>query len=134
MTLDEVRALTLGAKVRFRRTLRRKYRPAAPRSRRIWEPTPLEPWALTKAKTLEGIVVGRRTLHNGDVDDGYYDTPSVFYPTESVLAVLVAWRIDRKPVLVLPEDLERVGVTVSREDLEQAPADPIAVAQEVLFR
>lgn len=48
----------------------------------------------------EGIIVGKRTLTNGDVD---YDRN--YFPTERFAAYLVAFDLRRKPVYVLPEHI-----------------------------
>ena len=63
-------------------------------------------------KTLDGMVIGKRTLANGHSrwesdyeswsDSGYYQ----FDRAESFTAWLVAFDMRRKPVLVLPEHIE----------------------------
>lgn len=60
---------------------------------------------LARAGSLEGIIVGARTLSDGECDDGYYDNPTVYYPTRTFPAYVVAWKLRRAHVLVLPEHL-----------------------------
>lgn len=56
-----------------------------------------------------GVIVGWRTLANGDVEYGNgYDSGTEFYPTEHFKAYLVAYDMRKKPVYVLPKDLEEI--------------------------
>ena len=96
------RPVALGQRVMFTETLRRGYKPASPRSKRVWESTRY--WLAGNSKgPVEGILMGVRTLSDGEVEDGYYDTPSVYYPKRTFTAYLIAHDLRRKPVLVLPE-------------------------------
>lgn len=98
--------LPLGQPVRFFETLTRRYQPAAPRSKRVWESDRYHSTATAATGRAEGIIVGIRTLSDGECDDGYYDNPTIYYPTRTFTAYLVAYHLRRKPVLVLPERLE----------------------------
>ncbi len=56
-----------------------------------------------------GVIVGWRTLSNGKVTYGNdWDGSDEFRPTEHFKAYLVAYDMRRKPVYVLPEDLEEI--------------------------
>lgn len=58
---------------------------------------------------MTGIIVGWRTLANGKVTYGNdWDGSDEFRPTEHFKAYLVAYDMRRKPVYVLPEDLEEI--------------------------
>ena len=59
-------------------------------------------WKMIKIE-IEGIVIGKRTLCNGEV---YYDPNPVFLPKEHFTAYLVSVNINENPVYVLPEDIE----------------------------
>lgn len=52
-----------------------------------------------------GIIVGKRTLSNGNVSVLGYDEPILYRPTEHFQAYMVAFDLRRKPVFVLPEHL-----------------------------
>lgn len=95
--------ITLGTKVRFHTYLRR----GTLESRRenfsgyyrdkVWFPT--------DGPIREGIVVGRRTLSNGqrewEDEVGYSYTPTASFP-----AYIVAYDLHRAHINVRPEDLE----------------------------
>lgn len=95
--------MNLGDRVTFSRVLRRHSEyPGAAASRRhmkVWRPT------LT-FKHQEGIVVGERTLSNGEVYWHGPDDGAEYRLKETLKAYLVAYDLRRKPVLVRPEDLE----------------------------
>lgn len=55
-----------------------------------------------------GVIVGERWLSNGKVKYGGWDDTTQFYPTEHFKAYLVSYDMRRKPVYVLPEDLEEI--------------------------
>jgi hypothetical protein len=52
-----------------------------------------------------GIIVGVRTLSNG-VIEWNYEEPIQFYPDLYFTAYLVAFDLRRKPVYLLPDDVE----------------------------
>jgi hypothetical protein len=103
----------LGAPVTFTHTLDRKreyVRPLGPArqweappgfDRKWWEAEPVDPWG------RPGIVIGRRTLADGETH-GFEST--FFRPTRHFRAYIVAWHLDRAPVLCLPEHLTHKGV------------------------
>lgn len=99
-------AVTLGQPVTFTRTLSRRFLPSAPRSRRAWvaEDWPGQPEPEPRA----GIVVGIRTLSDGEVETWGWDEPATYLPTRTFRAYLVAHHLRRKPVLVLPEHIKVV--------------------------
>lgn len=94
---------TLGARINFTHFLRRAHKPSSPRGRREWSPCPNSLPGLPVAVIRPGIVIGVRTLANGEVDYGWEDNPTVFYAKEHFTAYLVAYDVHRKPVYVLPE-------------------------------
>lgn len=53
----------------------------------------------------EGLVIGKRTLVNGDRDYLGFEEGYGFIPREYVTAYVVAYDMRRKPVYVLPEHL-----------------------------
>lgn len=70
-----------------------------------------------------GIVVGRRTLANGRAEHEW-EAGTQWYPgtAERFRGYLVAWHLDKRPVLVLPEHLEYVDtVTVPRPTVPHGP-------------
>lgn len=88
-----------GQQVVFSRPLvRRAHRKQQGRPARTWVPNMYDDTRRT------GIVVGIRTLADGEVEYNY-DEPTVFYPTRHFRAYLIATDLRRKPVLVLPEDM-----------------------------
>jgi hypothetical protein len=96
--MADLDALALGTPVRFKRPLRRACPPATPR-RKVWEPDPY------MTGTYGGIVVGLRTLSDGETFGGW-DEPLTYRPARHYRAVLVVEGLHRKPVLVLPDDVE----------------------------
>lgn len=109
-TSDEVgqaRRYELGQPVRFTRNLYRK---------RVYPQTGYGKWRSEwqpyaylgerEPAPRDGIVIGVRTLRNGDCVILGYDEPIVFRGTESVTAYLIAFDIRRAPVLCLPEHVE----------------------------
>ena len=96
---------TLGQKVRVTRTLHRWWSEGL----KFWQSQPIHPG--------EGIVVGKRTLSNGKLEDvGDYDTllgiklgsRTEYRATEHFTAYIVAYDLRRKHVLVRPEHMEAV--------------------------
>lgn len=92
----------LGDRVRITHILRRRsYRiPDRGADRKRWEPQ-------HRPSANEGIVIGARTLFDGEAVWGY-DEPTRFEQTATVKAYLVATHLYRRPVLVLPEHMERI--------------------------
>lgn len=97
---------TLGQRVHYSEHIRRRHsRPGeflGPN--RIWsgEAYPGKRW-----DGGTGIIVGKRTLSNGDSHWHYDDAPT-YTIKETFTAYLVAYDINRKPVHVLPEHLSAV--------------------------
>jgi hypothetical protein len=89
--------LALGTPVRFKRPLHR-VRTLANREQKVWEADPY------RAGEYAGIVVGVRTLSDGEV----IAWGAGYRPERHYRAVLIAEDLHRKPVLVLPEDVEVV--------------------------
>lgn len=52
----------------------------------------------------EGVIVGKRTLSNGNTHYGY-DEGTTYLQTEHFTAYLIAYDLHRKPVHVLPEHI-----------------------------
>lgn len=97
---------TLGQRVRYAEHITR-------RSRRSHEVGPGRVWSgeLYPGKRTdggEGIIIGKRTLSNGDVQWMGEDGGNIFVRMESFTAYLVAFNLHRKPVHVLPEHLTAV--------------------------
>jgi hypothetical protein len=87
--------------------LLRRYEPGKPwnceKPQKRWKTT----GTLVRPESREGIVVGIRHLSNGTVryfPDGETD----YRPTEHFPALLVAFDLRRKPVFVLPADVETI--------------------------
>lgn len=97
---------TLGQRVKYAEHIkRRNSRPGeflGPN--RIWSN---EPWPGHVLPGGEGIIVGKRTLSNGDAHWGY-DESSTYTSKESFSAYLIAFDLHRKPVHVLPEHITAV--------------------------
>lgn len=112
MTPDDTRALTegeyemielsdlkLGQRVVFSAKLKRKWYKMGIQDIKSWTPVPCD--------CTDGIVIGIRTLSDGDVEYGSYEDGTTQYrPTKHFRAALVVYSLHRKPVLVLPQDLE----------------------------
>ncbi len=90
----------LGDKVRVRRIIEaeKRWDHVARHTKRKWVP---------KEQQLSGIVIGHRYVQEGIVDRGPdYDA---FIPEKYIESYLVAYDLHRKPVHVLPEDMEVLG-------------------------
>lgn len=68
---------------------------------KVWKPRSYQP-----NRVVDGFIIGIRTLSNGDVTWGSYDEPTIYYPGEHFTAYLVAFDLRRKPVYLLPDDVE----------------------------
>lgn len=105
-------ALRLGQRVRFSRDLVKSREWRSRPSKRNPERMTDEHWRVWKPSLIvqerEGIVVGTRTLMNVEqVFIGYEEGwDNDLATAERFQAVLVAYDIRRKPVFVLPEELE----------------------------
>ena len=62
---------------------------------------------VSKEQELSGIVIGHRYVQEGIVDRG--PDYSAFIPKKYIECYLVAYDLHRKPVHVLPEDMEVLG-------------------------
>ena len=58
---------------------------------------------------ITGIVIGRRFVKNGKTEGGY-EEPLWFIAEKNIECYLVAYDLHKKPVHVLPEDLELEAV------------------------
>lgn len=70
---------------------------------KVWKPNPYLP---RSSEPRAGVIVGVRTLANGYATWAYRDEPIVFYPEEHFTAYLVAFDLRRKPVLLLPKNVQ----------------------------
>lgn len=115
MAVTHVRPLTsyqLGERVRFASYLERRYvdNPDRPTKwEKKWMPKLTYKGELDGAG--EGIIIGKRTLVNGENRYNGHDEPITFIPKERVTAWLVAYDLRRKPVHVLPEHITPVDET-----------------------
>jgi len=105
--------LQLGTRVRYKRTITRKNKYSADNLKYDKEWVPTSEWELQcfgkiaqpwPAYFGEGIITGKRTLANGNVN--YFDTGANFIAREGFEAYIVTFDLRRKSVYVLPEDLE----------------------------
>jgi hypothetical protein len=89
----------LGDKVRVRRIIEaeKRWDPAARHTKRKW---------VSREQELSGIVIGHRHVREGIVD---YWPDSTFIPENYIECYLVVYDLHRKPVHVLPEDMEVVS-------------------------
>lgn len=90
----------LGDKVRVRRIIEaeKRWDDESRYTKRKWVP---------KERELSGVVIGHRYVREGIIDHGPdYDA---FIPEEYIECYLVAYDLHRKPVHVLPEDMEVLG-------------------------
>lgn len=100
----------LGQRVRFSTHLRR--RSAGPGEflgpDKIWSanagPFSGPDWEEHRWPGGEGVIVGKRTISNGDVNYRY-DEGSDYVAAEYFTAYLIAYDLYRKPVHVLPEHI-----------------------------
>lgn len=116
----------LGERVRFTHQLRRRteYRDRADLARDRWKV-----WTPEHAPHGRhgGVIVGRRTLANG-VTSWEHEAGEVWHSegAEHFRAYIVAWHLDKRPALVLPEHLEPLvqhpTVTVPRPHVPHGPA------------
>lgn len=102
----------LGERVQADDRLIRVTRACAPRSIREWvyvgsrkqfpdnEPFPAMP--------IEGIVVGQRTLCDGELA-GYYGEQSTLVNLKHRVAILIADKLREKPKMAWLDDVRRVG-------------------------
>lgn len=94
----------IGQRVIFTHPLSRRHTYNAQRNRsgRAWVP---EPYDRDAATEQEGVIVGKRTLANGDAH--FEEWVPVFTPTEHFQAYLIATDLHRKPVFVRVENVRR---------------------------
>jgi hypothetical protein len=100
---------TLGQRVRFQHSLHRRTKfwgVDTAQFDKFWT-TMLYPPS-TRTHGGEGIIIGKRTLSNGNNHYNGYDEPIVYEPKERFTAYLVAFDLQRKPVHVLPEHIEPI--------------------------
>ncbi len=90
----------LGDKVRVRRIIEaeKRWDREARHTKRKW---------VSKEQEVDGIVIGHRHVQEGIVDRG--PDYSAFIPEKYIESYLVAYDLHRKPVYVLPEDMEMLG-------------------------
>ena len=62
---------------------------------------------VSKEQEVDGIVIGHRYVQEGIIDRG--PDYSAFIPEKYIESYLVAYDLHRKPVHVLPEDMEVLG-------------------------
>jgi len=88
---------TLGDKVWVQRIIEaeKRWDHEARHTKRKW---------VSKEQELSGIVIGHRYVQEGIVDRG--PDYSAFIPEKYIECYLVAYDLHRKPVHVLPEDME----------------------------
>lgn len=100
-------AFELGQRVAYSEHLTRVYRSSDQgfyaHGLKLWTSKPHE--GFPKNAGGEGVIVGQRTLANGENNYNGYDEPIVFVAKERFTAYLVAFDLRRKPVYVLPEHL-----------------------------
>ena len=91
---------TLGDKVRVQRIIEveKRWDHEARHTKRKWVPG---------AQKLDGIVIGHRHVQEGIVD--HWPDYIAFIPEKYIECYLVAYDLHRKPVHVLPEDMEVLG-------------------------
>ncbi len=87
---------TLGDKVRVRRIIepQKHWNHQARHTERKW---------ISKEQKLDGIIIGHRHVQEGIVDRW---PDCAFIPEKYIECYLVAYDLHRKPVHVLPEDME----------------------------
>ena len=90
----------LGDKVRVRKIIEveKRWDDKARHTKRKW---------VSKEWELDGIVIGHRYVQEGIVD--YWSDHITFTPEKYIESYLVAYDLHRKPVHVLPEDMEALG-------------------------
>jgi len=131
---DLVPTLQLGDRVRVTATLDRVYQPAEAdptgspyaglRARKLWERRSAP--VFRTARTLEGIIVGARTVYDGSVEYGWEDNPTVFRAERSHRVYLVATGLRTKHLVVAVEDVEPVLAPLHL--VETAPTVPVGGA------
>jgi hypothetical protein len=101
----ETEQLTFGTQVRSTVELKRVHGVGPSR---VWKKVEISDWDAWQKVTRErtGIIVGKRTLADGDYYYGSEYEPGEFVPTERFAAYLVAYAMHRSPFLVRAEDLE----------------------------
>lgn len=94
----------LGQRVTYtKHILRRDSRPGDfTGPNRLWSS---ELYPGTETNGGEGIIIGKRTLSNGNAHWIGYDGPTAYKPTQHFTAYLIAHDLHRKPVHVLPEHI-----------------------------
>ena len=90
----------LGDKVRVRRVIEaeKSWNREERRTKRKW---------ISREEKLDGIVIGYRHVQEGVVE--YWSDHVTFFPEKYIKCYLVAYDLHRKPVHVLPEDMEVLG-------------------------
>ena len=105
-------SLALGDRVLFRRPLVRK-RSSDERVRHGYDGLPVKmliarrDWVRGEQEMWrQGIIIGKRTLQNGEYNYGGEDGPSYLTDIEYVPAYLIAYDLPPKPVRVLEDDIK----------------------------
>jgi len=95
----------LGMAVQYRQPLRRKYVPRERSStgyaRHEWQHDAY--WK--EARWEDGVIVGVRTVQDGDYDIGGWEEQAFLYNRTYKTAFLIAFDLRQKPVLVAPENV-----------------------------
>jgi len=95
----------LGQRVRYAEHITRRYaRPGEfDRGDKVWAN---DPWPGGKNSGGEGIIVGKRTLSEGQTHWIGSDEGTAYIPKKHFTAYVIAYDLRRKPVHVLPEHIE----------------------------
>lgn len=97
-------AVQFGQRVTFTWHLTRRYQSDPSRGHVGVKKWLTEQWpGQAEPEPREGVVIGERTLTNGENHYNGWDEPITYRPKESFKAYLVAFDMRRRPVLVLPE-------------------------------
>lgn len=105
---------TLGMLVQFRRPLIHRYIPRTGLSgpRKEWHPV----FGWKEDHWVDGVLMGVRTLSDGDYDSGGMDEPASLWNRSYFAAFLVVRDLRSNPQRVRPEDVRPRPVEVVRED------------------
>ena len=97
-TLDELHRLAVSIPDEFGHS----------QTHKVWISQAEQGLPVSMAEPREGIVVGTRVLSNGRLQWNGYDEPVEYILTDTVTAVLVAYDLRRKPVLIPPHRVREV--------------------------
>jgi hypothetical protein len=112
--MAEANELTFGTPVKASVELVRRHGVGPARVWKTEEIVDADSWGKV-SRERTGIIVGKRTLADGDYFYGSMDEPGEFVAGDRFAAYLVAYAMHRAPFLVRAEDLELIDTALAED-------------------